>query len=394
MTRLGLFVLSLAFGWQSVSAVPKRSRAESVPGMEASNTVALGDIWFEAGLSSQFQTRLVSEEFLAGAVDSTYRRDFIGLTRGESRLHRQVAMLPNFSAMVGLGHFLHFEANSIPWDGDKIGASSALLKITTPGNDNLRVFGLGAAIGAVFSTEENVIARHETTPGFDPVLFGAVMIDFDFIKIAPAYPFKVYFNYSNIDESRLVHAYRQHSVKAAIERKGYAKSYYLRGNFGLFKPLEGSAAALDWSGGYRSTIDLGLGFRKGMGDRFSLAAEASFDPYRPLSFYRNEFSKPPRILFEVTVPFLHKESRTEAMRALLFHEHMRRNLRERSAAAASADSSEVPGREEPWERLMKGADTDAESKSAFKELFGNEEELKEKRRKIRTELKDIEELLE
>ncbi len=395
MNKRLLLVVSLALGWQSVMAVPKRSRAEAVPGMETSNTVALGDIWLEAGFSSQFQTRILSEEFLAATVDSTYRQDFIGLTGGGGRLNREVVLYPRLGAIIGLGHFLHIQLNSIPWDGSKIGASSAQMKITSPGNDNLRLFGIGASVGAVFTTEENSMTRHQTTPGFDPFAFGALMIDLDLIKLVPDYPFKMYFNYFSLDEQRLAHSYRQHSFKAAFEYKGYKRSYYLRGNFALYKPKSVAVASKDWEGGYRSASAVGFGFRKSMGERFSMAGELSFDPYRPMSFYRSEFSKPPRISLDFTVPLLHKESRTEALRALIFHEHLRKSMRSQGSVAGKADASrDNPETGEEWEKLMQDSAVDVENRNAFEGLFGNEEEMRERRRKIRDELKEIEELLE
>src|SRR6185369_3654163 len=126
---------------QTGLAAQMRSRAESVPGMQASNTVGLGDIWLTGGLSSYFRIRPVANNVLAKQVDTVYRDDFRLLYGSGNRLQRELVMVPEVGGIIGLANFLHLEVSGVPWDGEKLGAATARLQLTLPGNDNLRVFG-------------------------------------------------------------------------------------------------------------------------------------------------------------------------------------------------------------------------------------------------------------
>lgn len=400
MTRVRVLLAFLAAWVQAVSAAQMRSRAEAVPGMQASNTVGLGDIWVSAGMVSTFRVRPVANEVLARQVDSAYRDDFRQLYGSENRLGREILLAPELGATIGLANFLHLEVSGVPWDGEKLGATTARLQITLPGNDNLRVFGIGASLDATLSTEEDIYSRGATTPGFDPLFSFSVMADLDWIKVLPSAPFKFYFNYASLDDYRLAHAYAQHRFALAGEYKGSRRGYWIRLATLLYRPLA-TRFNPDPSGAWLPPFyELGVGFRTMMGNRVSFTAEASLDPAHPISFYDREASKPPRFSVAFSAPLVYNETRAEAIRALIFNEEARKRLRLAAARnpspkAAKRDSARGPAGLRLDEIGLDERRAHPESADILKGVLDEgESETLEKRKRIRGELKQLEDLLE
>jgi len=201
-------LLALAAGLWLVGLVPasdgssQRSRAEAVPGMQASNTVGQGDIWLGLGGYSFIRVQPMHRDRLAAMVDSAYRDDLLRLRTG-SAVKRDLFLVPQLAGAIGLTGFIQAEGKTVPWDGRKLGASTASVKITTPFNDDLRTFGVAVSLSATLSTEENIYVGNERTPGFDPILHLTAIGDLDLVKLLPALPLKAYFNYANLDDHRL-----------------------------------------------------------------------------------------------------------------------------------------------------------------------------------------------
>jgi hypothetical protein len=136
------------------------------------------------------------------------------------------------------------------------------------------------------------------------------------------------------------------------------------------------------------------------GDRAVLTAGFSLDPFSPLAFYDDAARKAPRARLEVALPLIAFESRSEALRSLLFMENERRHLRRapKSAPAGSVDSTRKASQGLPidLDALTLGRNrTEIKEAELLKDILrGEEKEIRERRKKIRDELKDIEELLE
>lgn len=396
LASLGLLVSTE----QGAHAAQMRSRAEGLPGVQASNTVGLGDIWVTAGLGSQFRIRPVLGERLADMVDSSYRADFRALYGSENKLQRDLRMVPILGGSIGLANFLHLDFQSIPWDGEKLGASTARLKATTPGNDNLRTFGLGFSLNATLSTEEDIYSRGETTPGFDPLLYFTVMADLDLVKVMERHPLKAYLNYSNLDDYTLARAYGQHQLVLAVEHKGARKGYHLRMAATLYKPLPTRFNPSPADAYLPTVFELGMGYRAAISDRITVSGELSLDPIHPIRFYDKEVSKPPRLQVEVSAPLFYTETRAEAIRALIFNDRERQRLRKLAvrspgAKAAAKDTSVSAASQLRLDELSLEGRKAADSKDLFKGVFEESgEDVTEKRKQIRSQLKQIEELLE
>jgi hypothetical protein len=399
MSKIASALILLGLLAPQVMAAQMRSRAEGVPGVLASNTVGLGDIWVTGAMSSYFRIRPVANEVLSKKVDSVYRDDFRRLYGSENKLQRDILLVPNVGAALGLANFLHLEVEGVPWDGEKLGATTARLKFTLPGNDNLRVFGLGMSLNATLSTEEDIYSKGETTPGFDPLLYFSVMADLDWIKIQPSLPVKIYLNYSGLDDYRLAHAYSQHQIRFAAEYKGYRKGYYVRGSAMLYKPLATRFNPEPDKAFLPTLFELGVGYRSIFGERFTFTADLSLDPINPISFYSKEVSKPPKIQVGFEAPLVYNETRSEAIRALIFNEEQRKKIRALAAKnpapkRAQKDSSAGPAGLKLDEISLEDGKS-AKGKDVLKGVLDDTEgEVTEKRKLIRTELKQIEDLLQ
>lgn len=399
MSKIGSVLVSIGLLANVVMGAQMRSRAEGVQGVLASNTVGLGDIWVTGGLSSYFRIRPVAGDALSGMVDSAYRNDFRQLYGSGNRLQRELLLVPDIGAVIGLANFLHLELEGVPWDGEKLGAATARLKFTLPGNDNLRVFGLGMSLNATLSTEEDIYSRGETTPGFDPLLYFSVMADVDWIKIQPSLPVKIYLNYSSLDDYRLVHAYSQHQVRFAAEYKGYRKGYYVRGGAMFYRPLATRFNPDPGNSFLPTLFELGVGYRTVLGDRFTFTADLSLDPIHPISFYSQEVRKPPRIQVGIQAPLVYNETRAEAIRALIFNEEQRKRIRRLAARNPAPKGTQKDSTVGPAGLKLDELTLEDRKRTRSKDILqgvldDSENEVTEKRKQIRTELKQIEELLE
>ena len=414
MNKISAFLVSVVILSQQAWTATSRSRALGVVGVEASNTVGLGDIWVTVGSGSYFRIRPVTNATLSRTVDSTYRNDFRLLYGSGDQLHRDMLTVPTVSGALGLANFMHLEFDAVPWDGVKIGATTARLKITTPGNDNLRLIGLAVMLNATLSTEEDTYSKGETTPGFDPLLYYSAIADLDLLKLFHSFPVKLYANYSSLDDYRLVHAYTQHQFRGAIEYMGNRKGWYMRGGMMLYKPLATKFNPDPIKEFLPPIYEFGLGYRANFGDRFTFTADFSMDPIHPISFYNDETGKPPKLQVGIEAPLLWTETRTEAIRALIFNEEQRKHYRE---MALKNDATNKNGANGSMGSVGKNGKMDSakavnaavlkvdeisledrkatQSKDVFKEVFDEGEgDVAEKRKAIRSELKQIEDLIQ
>lgn len=388
------------------SNAPKRSRSEAVPGMHASNTAGLGDIWVQGSLNGAFRVKPVAQEMLLSQVDSIYARDALALYGGGERIRRDLLLNPTVKVTVGVAEFLQLDVENVPWDGEKIGASRAGLTLTLPGNDDLRLLGFAIRADATLSTEEDIYSRGETTPGFDPLFHYGAVADIDLIKRWPAWPLKFFFNWNTLADYRLVHAFDQQWLGSALAWKGYRREFYGRLGLAWYKPKAtrfDPNPAKSWDGPH---AEVGMGLRWFFAGRLWGHAEISFDPIAPTAFYSDATHNPPRIYFGMEMPVMFRETRAEALRALIYTEEMRRIARikatQMQTAQGGADTTQAVAGERGVAGLGQVRLDDLELKergndsasASLKELFEDQDAASaEKRKRVRQELKQIEELL-
>jgi hypothetical protein len=392
------------FTMMTHAAAPKRSRAEAIPGMQASNTVGLGDIWIEASMGGQFRVQPVSEKVLLSLADSAYRRDLIQLNGIEPKLGRDMLAAPGLKAAIGLAGFLQLEIENVPWDGEKMGASRAGLKWTTPKNDELRLFGFAVMADATLSTEEDIYSRGETTPGFDPLFHFGAAADVDFIKQWPKFPVKLFVNWSNLADYRLAHAFDQQWGAIGVAWKGYRQEYFARTGLAWFKALPTQFDPNPSTAWVGPNWEWGIGARWFFSDRFWGNFEVSLDPFDPIAFYSDATHNPPKVFFGIEMPVFFQETGAEALRALIYTEEMRKVARRKAAlesktdktqtgkASVSATSTGISDvKLEDLELKSYGNDS---ATAALKSLFQDQEQVgTEKRKRVRQELQHIEDLL-
>jgi hypothetical protein len=405
MNKVVFFISVLTlFTIHAIAAAPKRSRAEAIPGIQASNTVGLGDIWLDGSLTGQVRVKPVSDKTLLSLADSAYRRDLTELNGDHSKLGRDMQAAPALKVTIGLAEFLQLQVENVPWDGEKIGASRAGLKLTTPKNDDLRLFGFAVLADATLSTEEDIYSRGVTTPGFDPLFHFGAVADIDFIKIWPTFPIKVIGNWSNLADYRLAHAFEQQWGAMAFIWKGYRKEYFARLGMAWYKALPTQFDPTPTGAWTGPNWDWGLGARWFFADRFWGNVEISFDPTAPLAFYSDATHNPPKIFFGIELPVFFQETGAEAVRALIYTEEIRKTARRKAnqapkpsvavAGGNAASTSPTGVADVKLEDLELKSRGDDSATAALKSLFQDQEEVgAEKRKRVRQELQNIEGLL-
>lgn len=353
-----------------VPAQVKRSRAESVPDLIASNTVGFGDIW------------LASSAALI------------------SRSNGGTALEPYQAVGFGLSQNMSIFAGAVPFEGDikkLIGRGDAHLKLTLPDNDNLRLFGLAVQGDLVLSTEQDTVSRGQDSkrPAYAPRAGLTVALDADLIKRFRTLPLKVYLNWSMFDNDRLLVRFSQQSWRGGVEYKGPRHSGFLAFRYGLYKPIVNDPGVKE--GGYDEYLfALMPGGRYRILSRFSLTGSALFTVAAkrlPRSdFYYDRFSFKVGLEF----PLFYRETNTEAIRSMIFLE-TRKTTAEQAAAAAPAKAE----KRRKDDGSLISAELAEENKGELMQqlkpdevIFERDEKLKQKRRKIDDELKKIEEMLE
>lgn len=124
------------------------------------------------------------------------------------------------------------------------------------------------------------------------------------------------------------------------------------------------------------------------------------DPIHPISFYSHEAARPPRVSVGFQAPLVYNETRAEAIRALIFNDEERKRIRLAAAKnpapkAVAKDSSAGPGGLQLDEISLEERKAATQSKDILQGVLDDDEaKAVEKRKQIRGELKQIEDLLQ
>jgi hypothetical protein len=344
----------------------KRSRAEGMPDVAASNTIGFGNIWLRSHMS--FSARSNEELFVE----------------------------PYLAAGLGLSHNMSLFVGAVPFEGgfkQVIGKGDVHLKLTLPFNDNLRFLGVAVQGDMVFSTEQDTtsVGQSSDRPAFTPRPGVTVMCDIDLIKLIKALPFKLYVNASLIDNDRLLARYSQVSLRGGLEYKGPRHSIFIGGRYGLYKKLSRNREESERARFDRKVIYVTPGVRYRLFSRFSVVGSARFPvltniPDTSTTLYYEKFG----IRLGLEFPLFFRETNTEAIRGMIFLE------RRKAVAAGPKPKTETDN----LSALLRVKMSEQENKEFMKMIkeedakFESEKNLKEKRKKIYKELKEIMEMLE
>jgi hypothetical protein len=150
--------------------------------------------------------------------------------------------------------------------------------------------------------------------------------------------------------------------------------------------------------------EIGLGYRWVWSDRFRMSAEAALDPLAPLGFVKDEARRPPQIRLQMETPIFGHETQAEAVRALLFAEAERRRFRKSAEAKiagralASDTASTSLARKLPATLGAFALEPEGDAKKGRdaldQALREGDAQILERRKRVREELRQIEELLE
>ena len=347
----------------------KREREESITDIIASNTMGFGNIWLRSALSTE------------------------AMNSGKANVE------PYQAIGLGLSQNISAWAGAVPFEGGLkkvIGKADAHFKATLPYNDNLRLFGLAVQGDLILSTEMDTLSQGQDSsrPAFTPRLGLTVAADADLIRRFKNLPLKIYFNWSTIDNDRILALFTQQSYRLGVEYKDERNSYFLTMKYGRYKQITGDNA-VDAKAVFDESIFMLLpGARYRVTDRFSLlgtaelAAGGTVKSHSSLTYPKYGF----RLGLEF--PLYFRETNAEAIRGMIFLEN-RKNVPAEQQAAVQAQKRKPDS--------IAGLLTQEDGKSAqdlSKTLkaedipLEREEQLKEKRKKINEELNNIEKLLE
>jgi len=366
--RLILILLGLLLFSAPLFAQVKREREESITDLVASNTMGFGNIWIRSQL-------LFESRYRSGSKFEPYQAIGLGMSQ-------------NISAWAG----------AVPFDGSLkkvLGKIDGHLKVTLPWNDNLRFLGVGVQGDMVLSNEQDTLGQGKDTsrPAFTPRLGVTVAVDADFIKLINSLPLKLYLNWSTTDNDRLLALYKQQSFRIGAEWKMERHSAFIGVRFGLYKRMTG-IDSLDVRSAYdEKVVTLLPGVRYRPFDRASflisavIAAGGSIKKNTALDYGQYGL----RLGFEM--PIFYRETNTEAIRSMIFLE------RKKNTPESDANVSARSRKKEELSSLLI-LDDGKTGKELSKEFQAEDmleqknKEMKEKRKKINDELRNIEQLLE
>ncbi len=355
----------------------KRSRAEAMPGIEASNTMGFGNIYCESALMFHYRSN-------GASLFEPYQT--IGL---------------------GLSPYLDIFAGVVPFEKSikqVVGKADAHLKATLPGNDNLRMFGIAVQGDLVLSSEQDTVSegQNKERPAFKPRVGMTIIADADLIKKYNRFPLKIYLNWSLFDNDRLLQFYTQQSIRAGVEYKGPGNTYFASFRYGLYKRIFPGTGAVAETYGERTLHFMpGVRFRVfnwlAVNAALTIGLTAAKAAGSPLYYEKIG------VRFGAEFPLYHRETNAEAIRAMIYLDQKKSEL-EKQQAAASGNGTPAGGSPDSVaveSGLLDDGGGDAAAVQDIKNILGNDatlferqKKIKEKRKEIQKELGKIEGLLE
>lgn len=356
--HLPITLLLLAFFSISVHSQIKREREESPPGIEASNTMGFSNIWLHG------YTRFIYRENSGFSIEP-YGKGGLGLSNNLSAWGGAVVLENGIKKLVG--------------------KADAHLKATLPYNDNLRFFGFGIQCDLILSSDQDTftITTDSTRPAYTPRLGVTAIADFDIIKIVKKLPLKIFINFSTIEDDRLLPEWKQQSYRFAAEWKNEKSSYYAGTSLGIFakrnpaksnKSLNATLLSLMGGAKLRPFDILALSATA----KVSLPIEGNGD------FIRYAFS------IGAEVPLFFRETNAEAIRSMILMENSKPIKSAQQTVKRAPTTLESLFTDNIDDNNAITSDTSTDNN----ELDEKERIIRERRKNINEELKDIERLLE
>ena len=334
----------------------KRSRAEGLVEVRASNTEGFSNIWVNTDLSVK-------------------------------KVDDQVYFEPTVGGTIGIASLMHLNGKMGLPKGRTLGTTELHAQLTLPGNDNLRFIGFGASGDLLLTTIEDTAKKE---PDFKPYLGFTAMLDIDAIKVLPWLPLKLYANITNLDDENLLLYFNAINLRGGLEYKGERHSVFASGRIGLYQENERAVKNGGAGGSYsNSLISVYPGVRYRIGNRMSVVARgelliASVGNSKFLPKQMFGFS----VLWEM--PLYFKDTNAEAIRTLIFVDRKKKSIgKSAQDKVASGKNREIL----PGTALSVNSDTTT-VRLLEDDFYQRKEDLKKHREKALEEMKKIEEMLE
>ncbi|MFP4162655.1 MAG: hypothetical protein ACLFQB_08490 [Chitinispirillaceae bacterium] len=343
-------VLVLLFSFSYAAQPVKRGRNEGTFNIPATNVLGHGNITVGGGLEGGIGLK----EYSASA-----------------KMH----------ADIGVADILQLSAASSFPDLSGFGHISSSLQATIPGNDRLRFFGLSAKGELFLSMEGDTLSGAAVSgkPDYNSFVIPSLLIDLDFIALFNTLPLKLYTMISTADSPELLYRYDQISFKTGLEWKLYRHSYFVDMGYGIFREKrrndfggdENYAQKLIWvEPGGRMRIGKGVSllgsFKLLVSSR--LKSENGMEP----TYFRASFA--------VQYPLVYKETKSEAVRSLVFIEQEK--IKKKDEIAKTIEQRKTF-------QMDMGLFEEKEDTTGL-----SQEEILERREEIEAKMREIERLLQ
>jgi hypothetical protein len=228
---------------------------------------------------------------------------------------------PVLGAQIGVSDMMQLTGQFSPIGKKGLGPVEAHLQVTTPGNDNLRFFGLALRADLFLSSTQDTLSATSQSdkPEYNPYLLASAALDLDWLSLWKFFPVKTYLTVGMMDNIDLLPFYDQVSVKSAFEWKMRQHSVFLGCGMGFYKEKRNKTNPGD--GWYRQNyfwIEPGCRYR--LLGRFSVLGSAKLAMFQKVKD-KNPL-KPELFNFSLKLeaPVLLRETNTEVIRTLIFME--------------------------------------------------------------------------
>ena len=351
-TLLHLLIASAAFGQIS------RGRNEGTFNIPASNVPGNGNIVASAAFAGSF-------------ASSGVRLD------------------PGAGLSVGIAEIMQLSAKTSFTNFRTLGTTEGHFRLTLPGNDHLRFFGVSVSGDLFLSTRMDTLsgAAISGRPEYHAYLRPSIIADLDWIAKIKTVPLKTYVMFSMADNPDLLFLYSQLSLRGGVELKLYKNSYSVDFGAGFYRELRREETSYTGDASYRQQrfwIEPAIRYR--IFNRYSLLGAV-----RILLLQRVKSDRPLeptylRISTGIDIPVLYRETNSEAIRTMLFVEKNKNNQ------PSEIDASIKKGikLETKADVELDGLDLPAEDDESEKEVLKRREEIQQKMEEIERLLEDIE----
>ncbi len=228
---------------------------------------------------------------------------------------------PVLGAQIGISDMMQLAGQFSPVGKKGLGPVEAHLQITTPGNDNLRFFGLALRADLYLSSTQDTLAAtaQADKPEYNPYLLASITADLDWLALWKFFSVKTYLAIGMMDNIELLPFYDQLCIKSAFEWKMHRHSAFFGCGMGLYREKRNKTNPGDqW---YKQNY-----FWIEPGGRYRLFGRLSIVGSTKLALFQNVKDQNPlkpelfNIALKLEAPVVLRETNTEVIRTLIFME--------------------------------------------------------------------------